>query len=171
MVAISFSEERFVKLIQQGIKDQTIRPYNPKRFELIKRKKKLQLYYKQRTKECRKIADAELTEIFRIKFVAYYDYWGDECITVAVLNENNGCWQELDTEEFMELVTRDGFDKEWEFVAWFEKRYGKKLYNMEFMVIRFKIDKWNIILHDPKSREIVDSMLKITDKVGSELWG
>ena len=38
MVAISFSEERFVKLIQQGKKDQTIRPYNPKRFEQIKRK-------------------------------------------------------------------------------------------------------------------------------------
>jgi len=115
MVAISFSEERFVKLIQQGKKDQTIRPYNPKRFEQIKRMKKLQLYYKQRTKECRKIADAELTEIFRIKF--------------SQLNPVEEIW----------LALRDGFDGIVDFYNWFEKRYGKKLYDMEFMVIKFRI--------------------------------
>ena len=69
MVAISFNYRAFSDMILRGDKDQTIRPYNPERYEQIKRIGKLQLYWKQRTKECFKIADAELTEIFKIKFI------------------------------------------------------------------------------------------------------
>jgi len=113
MVAISFSEKKFVNLIRQGIKDQTIRPYNPKRFELIKRKKKLQLYYKQRTKECRKIADAELVEIFKIRLYADYrkeDVWlGGKRIIGYILIWDGGEWRKATDGEWWEIIKRDGF--------------------------------------------------------------
>jgi len=129
MVAISFSKKRFVELIQQGIKDQTIRPYNPKRFELIKRKKKLQLYYKQRTKECFKIADAELTEIFKIRFKNLIEIW----------NEEKQEWTQAKTKDIEEIIKRDGFESGWELYSTLYSMYGEKMHDMEFMVIRFKL--------------------------------
>ena len=129
MVAISFSEKRFVELIQQGIKDQTIRPYNPKRFGLIKRKKKLQLYYKQRTKECFKIADAELIEIFKIRFKNLIEIW----------NEEKQEWTQAKTKDIEEIIKRDGFESGWELYSTLYSMYGEKMHDMEFIVIRFKL--------------------------------
>ena len=129
MVAISFSKKRFVELIQQGIKDQTIRPYNPKRFEIIKRKKRLQLYYKQRTKECFKIADAELTEIFKIRFKNLIEIW----------NEEKQEWTQAKTKDIEEIIKRDGFESGWELYSTLYSMYGEKMHDMEFMVIRFKL--------------------------------
>ena len=141
MVAISFSaNEKFPEMILSGRKDQTIRPYNPKRFEQIKRIGKLQLYWKQRTKECYKIADAEVTEIFKIKFVIYYDSIGHKCITIYKLRENS--YNEINAKELIELANRDGFDSVWDFIGWFEQQY-KNLHDMDFMVIRWKLKRGN----------------------------
>ena len=137
MVAISFSVEGFVEKIRSGAKSQTIRPFNQKRYEQIERIKKLQLYWKQRTKECFKIADAELTEIFKIKFVSYFDYWGDMVIVVHKWDDG---WREISAKELIELSFRDGFVTVWDFLHWFENQYREKLLKMEFMVIRWKLE-------------------------------
>jgi len=132
MVAISFSKrENFPDLIRQGRKDQTIRPYNERRFEQINRIKKLQLYWKQRTKECYKIADAELTEILIIRF---------ELSGIYIWNEKIK-YYERDWDKEKEIIKRDGFDNKLDFYRCFENLYGNRLYDMEFMVIRWRLVK------------------------------
>jgi hypothetical protein len=130
IVAISFSARKdFPNLIKQGIKNQTIRPFNAKRYAQIKRIKKLQLYWKQRTKECSKIADAELTEIFKIRFKNLIQIW----------NENRQEWIDADIEQIKEIIKRDGFEDGWQLYNAFYNMYGDKLHGMEFMVIRWRL--------------------------------
>ena len=141
MVAISFSEKRFVDLIRQGKKDQTIRPYNEQRFDQIKRIKKLQLYYKQRTKECFKIADAELTEIFKIRLYeqSFLVMYGMPLRRLMIFN--NGWFNRASIKDELEIIERDGFNNIDEFYNFFYEKYGDKLYEMEFMVIRWRLIK------------------------------
>jgi len=109
MVAISFSKnECFPDMIIRGDKDQTIRPLNEERYEQIQRIRKLQLYWKQRTKECYKIADAEVTETFRIKF--------DKENLIRALKDNqiDECFYPLSPIEIQEIVSRDGFITFWD---------------------------------------------------------
>jgi len=133
MVAISFSEIRFVDLIRAGIKDQTIRPYNWYRYGQIVRIWKLQLYYKMRTKECFKIADAIPIELLRIRL-----YAPDAKIGHIQILDDTG-WRLATKEEMLEFVRRDGFDTVHEFYKWFYGRYGERVYDMEFMAIRWKL--------------------------------
>ena len=129
MVAISFSVEGFVEKIRSGEKDQTIRPFNARRYEQIKRSKKLQLYWKQRTKECLKIADAELVEIFKIRFKNLLEIW----------NEKKQEWIQAKTRDIEEIIKRDGFESGWELYSTLYSMYGEKMHDMEFMVIRWKL--------------------------------
>ena len=129
MVAISFSVDGFVEKIRNGAKDQTIRPFNAKRYEQIKRIKKLQLYWKQRTKECFKIADAELTEIFKIRFKNLIQIW----------DEDKQKWAQATTEQIGEIIKRDGFEDGWQLYNVLYNTYGEKMHEMEFMVIRWKL--------------------------------
>jgi len=138
MVAISFSKKpEFPQMIIDGIKDQTIRPFNAKRYDQIKRIKKLQLYWKQRTKECFKIADAELTEIFKIKFMVYRRrYWifaFEEPYPPTIYSG----WYPVSEYTLHEIIKRDGLTPK-EFFGIFQETYGD-IENVEFMVIRFKV--------------------------------
>lgn len=136
LVAISFSmRDDFPEMIRKGIKDQTIRPFNEKRFEQIKRIRKLQLYWKQRTKECYKIADAELTEIFKIRLYAK----GTRIGYIQIWDENLKRWRKAGDEEWWDAIKRDGFSNAIQFYDAFHKTYGDAVYDMEFMVIRFKV--------------------------------
>ena len=65
MVAISFSKQDFIDKILTGQKTTTIRKTNRLREQQML-KNGLQLYYKQRTKECRKICDAKVVWILRV---------------------------------------------------------------------------------------------------------
>ena len=129
MVAISFSVDGFVEKIRSGAKDQTIRPFNQRRYEQIKRIKKLQLYWKQRAKECFKIADAEVTEIFKIRFKNLIQIW----------DENKQEWVQATTEQIEEIVRRDGFESGWELYNVLYNTYGENIHEMDFMVIRWKL--------------------------------
>ena len=135
MVAISFNYRAFSDMILRGDKDQTIRPYNPERYEQIKRIGKLQLYWKQRTKECFKIADAEVTDIFRIKF--YIDDSGTAEILALKDNQIDDNYYPLSPIEIQEIVSRDGFINFWDLWDALVETYGA-IENREFMVIRFK---------------------------------
>jgi len=142
MVAISFSKKpEFPQMIIDGIKDQTIRPFNAKRYDQIKRIRKLQLYWKQRTKECFKIADAELTEIFKILLLPIRDNNGQ--VMGYVISKYHpseyftSYYLPVSQKERDEIIRRDGLTEE-EFHPLFEETYGN-IENMEFMVIRFKV--------------------------------
>jgi len=136
MVAISFSlKEEFPEMIRQGTKDQTIRPFNKRRFEQIKRIRKLQLYWKQRTKECYKIADAWATEIFKIRFEQLF--W-DGKYHICMYNEEKGEYYPVSYDQQREITKRDGLT-EIEFFNLFHKKYGD-IEEMEFMVIRFIVE-------------------------------
>ena len=143
MVAISFSKKpEFPQMIIGGIKDQTIRPFNAKRYEQIKRIKKLQLYWKQRTKECFKIADAENTEIFKILLHPIFDR-NNQLIDCLILRYHSSeyfssFYYPVSQEERDEIIRRDGLTLE-EFYPVFQETYGDKIKNMELMVIRFKV--------------------------------
>jgi hypothetical protein len=119
MVAISFSI--FKDKLLSGEKTQTIRPYNEKRFNQIKRIGKLQIYWKQRSKECEKLFDAELTEIFKLpSFKELYEH------------------HYVPVKDLQELAQRDGFECFHSMLYWFRRKYGEKFWDMEFMVIRWK---------------------------------
>ena len=136
MVAISFSV--FKDKILNSTKTQTIRPFNPKRYEQIKKIGKLQLYWKQRTKECRLLKEVELEDIFVIAFtgkenyIGIYEVDGTDIHFVRYATE----------EEVKEIVRRDGFKNFLEMYNWFAKKYKSSeysgLFGMYFMVIRWK---------------------------------
>lgn len=123
MVAISFTV--FKDKIKAGIKQQTIRPYTTKRFHAILRKKQLQLYWKQRTPECEKLAEAQLKEIYRIYF-----HPKKRIIKYSFPNQRL-----LSLEEMDQLAIRDGFVDFEHMWAWFERKYKAKMFSQSFMVI------------------------------------
>lgn len=135
MVAISFSESPSTpQMILDGTKDQTIRPYNAERYDQIKHAKELQLYWKQRAKEGYKIADAELVDIFRIKF--------DRENMVSMLRDDqiDDYYIPLTPMEIQEIVSRNGFINFWDLWDALEEIYGD-IESMEFMVIRWALKK------------------------------
>ena len=133
MVAVGFTV--FKDKILSGEKRQTIRPYSQSRWNTLLRNRKLQLYWKLRTKEVEFLKEVELKELFKIAFRTYFDDLGHECVTI--MKEENGKWRELSTEEQLDLAIRDGFDGLWDFMEWFHKKYGENMYRMEFMVLRW----------------------------------
>lgn len=88
------------------------------------------MYWKQRTKECFKIADAVMTEIFKIRF---------KNLILHIWDENRHRWVKAKPEEVIEIIKRDGFDNSVDFFYAFYSMYGDKMHDMEFMVIRWKI--------------------------------
>jgi len=126
MVAISFSE--FKDKLLSGEKTQTIRPYTKHRYNQIKNAKKLQMYWKQRTKESEKLFDAELEDIFLIKFF--------HVVTDILILYPKGVT--LTDREIETLVRRDGFASKKELIKWFYRKYGNRLFRNYFMVIRFR---------------------------------
>jgi len=137
MVAISFSDSRLLEKLLSGEKNQTIRPYSERRYSIIKGRKILQIYWKQRTKECRKLFDAELTEIFLIYLFhpKTKKEWPHK-----IKNQEP---VPMTKKEVEELVRRDGFKNIRELYAWFKQQYRKQKKKLEgkFMVIRFRRTK------------------------------
>jgi len=137
MVAISFSDPKLREKLLSGEKDQTIRPFKEKRYHQIVRIRKLQIYWKQRTKESRKLFDAELTEIFLIYLI--HPKTGEEW-PHRIENQE---LVPMTKEEAKELVRRDGFKSIEELYAWFKQQYRRQKEKLKgkFMVIRFRRTK------------------------------
>jgi hypothetical protein len=130
VVAVSFSV--FRDKLLSGEKDQTIRPFSECRYcQIAKKGRKLQIYWKQRTKECEKLFDATPVEVFKVwldpdsRSIYRYDEWAGKVPLTA--------------EEQEEIVRRDGFDSVESFFEFFLERYGEAyLRDNAFMVIRFR---------------------------------
>lgn len=139
MVAVSFSV--FKEKILSGEKTQTIRPYSEKRYETIKKIGKLQLYWKQRTKECELLGEAELESIDIIRFYApenLLDFNGRGYPTGTIFKWNGEQWVPVDEGDFFATIHRDGFETINDMYEWFRKKYKDKLRTMNFMRIRWK---------------------------------
>lgn len=144
MVAISFSV--FKDKIKSGEKTQTIRPYSENRFNLIKRKRVLQLYWKQRDGGgLIKTAVLESIDIIRLYApakITEFEIAGESrnrWIWVWTGSE----WEKESEEGKKETIKRDGFNDEFEFYTWFEKHYKGKVVGMNFMRIRWsREDLW-----------------------------
>ena len=123
MVAIGFTafdKNWMFKSIREGIKDQTIRipRKNP-----IKPLSKLQLYWRMRTKDCVKIADAVCTEYFKV----YINYSKKEVLVLE--DEGFKC---LTNKEFFEFLIRDGFVNAEDFWEYFKE-------GGEYVAIRWRL--------------------------------
>ena len=139
MVAIGFTV--FKDKILSGEKRQTIRVYKDKRYRLIKRKKTLHLYWKLRSKECELLKVAELDDIFVIRLYApvYSDFFYSKGTTIGWIHRWDGeRWVKLTPEEIREIVKLDGFSGFQDFYYFFKKTYGDNVYDMVFMVIRWR---------------------------------
>ena len=137
MVAISFSV--FKDKILSGEKTQTTRPWNQKRYEQIKRIRKLQLYWHQRRKDSELLKEVDLEDIFAIGFSndAYhfliFRIFEDGSLSVL---------RRTLPHEAGEIVYRDGFSSFNEMKNWFFERYGPKMNDMPFMVVRWNPPIW-----------------------------
>jgi len=130
MVAVSFSV--FKEKLLSGEKDQTIRPFSECRYcQIGKKRLPLQIYWKQRTKECEKLFDAVPEEVFPV--------WLDPDAFMIYLYDRHAGKILLSEEEQEEIIRRDGFKSREEFFKFFIKKYGRKyLRDNIFMVIRFR---------------------------------
>jgi len=111
MVSISFSafdKEYTFNVIKKGRKVTTIRKPRKKP---IKQGDRLQLYWKMRTKECEKIADADCVGIERIELIPKYK---------GVFYKSYGyIWTPVPEDIFKKLWNDDGFECEQDFWDYF----------------------------------------------------
>ena len=148
MVAIGFTV--FKEKILSGEKTQTIRPYSEKRWLSILRNKKLQLYWKLRTKNTEFLKEVVAVELFKIMFLEDWDDLGHKVIIVKrtdnafsapredFLFNRSERWRDMSVDEIKEMARRDGFDDEFQMFKWFENKYGKDIWGKELMVIRWR---------------------------------
>ena len=113
MVAINFKKQ-FAGDVENGFKTQTIRQ-NAR----CKRGDALQLYTGQRTKQCRKLADAVCKRVRKVKL----------CATEMFIDGNRlYAGSDYENEELYEydndFANKDGFDTYMDMAAWFEDNYG-----------------------------------------------
>ena len=134
MVAIGFTV--FKEKILAGEKTQTIRPYSERRWKSILKNRKLQLYWKLRTKECEFLKEVNLKELFKIRFgIKWLRLYSLGHYTVS--KEEDGKWREMEEEEMEDLARRDGFESFKALVEWFKEKYGVGIFTQDFMVIRW----------------------------------
>lgn len=107
---------------------------NPRlKYNQIAKKKKLQLYWKQRTPECEKLGEVFLKEIFPIRFIS-------SRVTpfgIFKLDGNFVIEKRLSETEEQSLAYQDGFSSIQDLKAWFLKTHKKKLFYFYFAVIRW----------------------------------
>lgn len=121
MVMLGFTVDNARENIRSGRKTTTLRVYDAKRFEQIQRIRKLQLYWKPRTKACELIAEVELYNIRIFKFVHAQDFLGYPLLT----------------EHFEIMAHKDGFNNYDDMLEWFHSHYGDAMYKMDFMLIEW----------------------------------
>ena len=135
MVAISFSEKRFIDMILGGTKRQTIRPYSASRVNTLLQNPHLTLWHRQRTPGRRKICEAELQEIFFLRWEHPLELieMEEEALYGAVrtrsvftaLPEYDGSppqmrFYPMTPGEVRELAALDGFESVMDMVRWFQ---------------------------------------------------
>jgi len=156
MVAISFSEKRFIDMILGGTKRQTIRPYSARRVNTLLQNPHLTLWFKQRTPGRKKICEAELQEMFFLRWEHPLELieMEEEALYGAVrtrsvftaLPEYDGSppqmrFYPMTPGEVRELAALDGFESVMDMVRWFQGHYSPGKMPDLWMVIRWRRDE------------------------------
>lgn len=121
----------FIDKILSGEKRQTIRKAGGK-WENVKTGDKLTLYTGLRTKECRKLGEAEVEGVYYIEILqqdikdVYSIKYED--------NSNSSAWYKLTKQELQKLAKADGFENVDDFFNFLKNHYGDKF--------KGKIIKW-----------------------------
>jgi len=122
----------FKEKIKSGEKCRTTRPFSENRYRQLERIRKVQLYWKQRTKECEKLGEGEVTELAIVKVRK----WG----LLMKWNPESMLYWEIEKHDLGKFVEEEGFNSYDEYYRWLENHYGSKnLENMEFMVIKWSL--------------------------------
>jgi len=118
MVAINFTLPGAPEMIRSGRKITTFRPYKDgTKFEQITKANNLELYWKQRTKECYKIADAELVKIKKLPHLFVIINYGVD----------------------MKTAFNDGFNSKAEMWGFFDKHYTYEQLTDPWYCVTFRV--------------------------------
>jgi hypothetical protein len=123
-----------------GEKRHTIRRYNRKRAHQIAKIKKLQIYWKLRTKYTEKLFDAELVKMTYIHLDdhGYPWSWVGDRDNPFSCNIGADCdLVKFPREEADNLAKKDGFDSIEEMQTWFTAKYGNNV-SGDYMGISFE---------------------------------
>ncbi len=121
MPSVSF-KEKFVPDIEAEIKDQTIRVRGKRKF---KPGDTLHLFTGLRTKKCRKIGTATVSEVFDIDIL--------QATILRYRIVRTDCVGALE-----EIIRRDGFKSEDDFFAFFKRQYGEVFYGQVIRWTNFR---------------------------------
>lgn len=125
MVAISFSG--LLDGVMSGRKQHTIRRYNQKRTEQMARLG-LQMFWKQRTPQCRKLFDSRFVLGQLIEFDKnWWPYWAG-MVYPEIFRIEGRYWpppRKMTKDEANTLAVKDGFRNVEEMQARFREMYGK----------------------------------------------
>lgn len=125
---------KFKEKLKDGRKRQTIRKL---RKYPIKVGQTLYLYWKLRTKLCKKIGEEICTEEFKIQMQFYEDWLHSGPVwRVDVLNDSGFGMRTMMDFKVEELAKKDGFENALEMMRWFSKKHGD-LNRITFQVIRW----------------------------------
>ncbi len=131
MPAINFKAQ-FVPAVETGIKRQSIRPRGKRIYRVGDT---LKLYTGQRTKYCRLLGTATISEVFNIDIV-FTDLLNrplqEPLIRLYLENPKS---DHYDENFLKDLIRRNGFESSTDFLAFFKKQYGNDFYGQ---VIRWK---------------------------------
>ena len=110
--------------------------------KIIQKKKVLQLYWKQRTKESEFLMEVPLKSIDIIRLyqpapdsMRVLHGFGTDKRWIYIWRGNH--WERCDKWGYFQTITLDGFKTPDEFYEWFNSRYGEKIKRMNFMRIRW----------------------------------
>ncbi len=126
MPALSFSCENKKQAIVNKECSQTIRPprKNP-----IEKGDRLYIYWKQRVpknkKDHHKIGEGITTDTYPLKFIKA----GTDMMYVDFF---------ISSETIIDLAQKDGFNTHNDMINWFKNKYGRKLFNIDFKIIRWE---------------------------------
>ena len=115
----------FIDKILSGEKRQTIRRASPK-WKNVKVGDKLTLYTGLRTKQCRKLGEAVVESIGKVKLY--------KAGLIGTITRDGEYW--LTEDEVEQLARRDGFDDVYDFWNFFDAHYDTR--PIEMKVIRWK---------------------------------
>ena len=127
---LSFSV--FKDKIENGTKSQTIRPYNERQFKRHVNAKKFQLYWHNPRNGGKLIKEVDPPLADAPRIIRFDNQMGDHFDRIWY--SSDGQWLGMDREE---VAQRDGFASYKEMQEWFYKSYGKDMYKILFMLIRW----------------------------------
>lgn len=126
MVALSFSVMK--EKLLSGEKTHTIRKLNTNRLHQMEKLKKLQIYWKLRTKQTEKLFDATLVDIsvFQLDSSGYPWAWIADPTYPFACNTGIDCdLVKFPHEDANKLAIKDGFASIEDMQKWFVDKYGK----------------------------------------------